>query len=136
MAGSETAAPGRWRGRLGRCDGARRWSRRALGTISAGSDGERVEVVGEDGPARPGLLTLIALQAAAPEPVAALEVADAALHPDPVAGEAAAGTPRAGLRAPRDEDPLGRGVGELLGGELVAEAAVERDLGCSQPHRL
>ena len=50
-------------------------------SVSAGPDGQRVGVVGEDRPAGPDLLALVAFQAAAVEAVAAFEVADAALAP-------------------------------------------------------
>lgn len=56
------------------CSGRESWW-----SVSAGPDGERVKVVGENAPACPGALAFVAPQAAATHSVAALEVADAAL---------------------------------------------------------
>ena len=92
--------------------------------VSGGSDGQRVEVVGQDAPSGPGLLTLIALQAAAAHPVAAFEVADASFGAGAVALQAALRAPGAGLLAPGDEDALGLQVFELFAGRADREAAV------------
>jgi hypothetical protein len=46
-------------------------------SVSVGAGGHGVEVVGEDAPGGLGLLAVIALQAAAPQAVAAFGVADA-----------------------------------------------------------
>src|SRR3954465_788811 len=86
--------------------------------VSGGVDGERVEVVGEDRPAGPGLLAGVALEAAAAQAVAAFEVAGAALGAGAVARRAFAGAARAGLVAAGHEDPLGRELGELVLGHL------------------
>src|SRR6266568_4492118 len=78
-------------------------------------DGEGVQVVGQDRPAGPGPLPLVALQPAAPQPVAALEVADAPFGAGAVAGQPLASAPGAGLGTPGDERPpwcqRGRGLG-------------------------
>jgi hypothetical protein len=60
----------------------------AVFSVSVGSDGECVGVVGEDRPAGPDLLALLAFQSAAVEAVAAFEVADSAFGAGAVAGEA------------------------------------------------
>ena len=49
------------------CSGRESWW-----SVSAGPDGERVKVVGEDAPACPGALAFVSLQAAAAQAVAAL----------------------------------------------------------------
>lgn len=54
------------------------WSER--GECSPGPDGERVGVVGQDRPLSRVLPSLVSLEAGSLQPVAALEVADAALH--------------------------------------------------------
>ena len=53
--------------------------------FSGGSDGQGVEVVGQDAPSGPGLLAVIALQPAAAHAVAAFEVADASFGAGAVA---------------------------------------------------
>ncbi len=58
---------------------------RACGMFSGGSDGQGVEVVGEDAPSGPGLLAVIAFEAAAVQAVAAFEVADASFGAGAVA---------------------------------------------------
>ena len=85
-------------------------------SVSVGSDGERVEVVGEDRPAGPDLLALVAFEAAAVEAVAAFEVADAALGAGSVALQPPLGAFGAGLLAAGDEHPLGREAAEGLAG--------------------
>src|SRR6188472_606857 len=94
--------------------------------VSGGADGERVEVVGEDAPAGRDLLAVMPLQAAAAQPVAALEVADAALAAGAVPGLALAGASGSGLVAARDEHAraLGDGVERRTG----LEAAVADQL--------
>src|SRR4051812_34244746 len=74
-----------------------------VGMLSGGSDGERVEVVGQDRPGGPGSRAAMALEAGALEPVAAFEVADAALDAHPKAGEASVGAPGASGLAASDE---------------------------------
>ena len=54
-------------------------------SVSVVPDGECVEVVGEDRPACPDLLSLVAFESAAVESVAAFEVADAAFGSGAVA---------------------------------------------------
>src|SRR5438270_9043045 len=75
---------------------------RAAVSLSTGSDGERVEVVGEDRPAGPGSHPVVALQARAAQAVAALEVADAPLDTGAVARPTLASPARAGLVTPRE----------------------------------
>ena len=96
--------------------------------FSGGSDGQRVEVVGEDAPSAPGLLAVIAFEAAAAHAVAAFVVADASFGAGAVALPPALGASGAGLLAPGDEDPLGIEVFELLAGRANGEAAVQCDL--------
>src|SRR5215207_6356918 len=98
------------------------------GSVSAGSDRERVEVVGEDRPAGPGPHSFMALQARAAQAVAALEVADAALGAGPVARAAFAGAPGAGFVAAGELDLLVGEVGECVLGRAGQEAAVANDL--------
>src|SRR5829696_9774888 len=74
---------------------------------SGAVDGEGVEVVGQDRPAGPDPLALVASQAAAPQPIAAFEVADPPLTAGAVAGQAPAGTPGTRLGPARDEHPGG-----------------------------
>src|SRR3954453_15340597 len=93
--------------------------------VSGGVDGERVEVVGEDRPAGPGLLAGVALEAAAAEGVAAFEGPDAPLGAGAVARQAFAGAARAGLVAAGHEDPLGRELGELVLGHLRPKRPVD-----------
>src|SRR3954454_22172187 len=90
--------------------------------VSGGPDGERVEVVGQDAPAGPGLLAVMAFEPRPAHAVAALEVADAALDAGAVAGLALAGSSGAGLVAAGDEHACGGGGG--LAGRAVLEAAV------------
>ena len=92
--------------------------------FSGGSDGQGVEVVGEDAPSGPGLLAVIAHQPAAAHAVAAFEVADASLGAGAVALQPALGASGAGLLAPGDEDPFGTEVFELLGRRANGEATV------------
>ena len=67
---------------------------------SGGLDGEGVQVVGQDRPASPDPLALVTPEAAAAQPIAPLEVADAALTAGAVAGQAPAGAARARLGTP------------------------------------
>src|SRR5919106_3353344 len=97
-------------------------------TRLGGVDGEGVEVVGQDRPAGPDPLALVASQAAAPQPIAALEVADPALAAGAVAGQALAGAAGARLGPPGDERPGGCERGQGLGGRPGHKAAVEGDL--------
>ena len=96
--------------------------------VSGGADGQGVEVVGEDALSGPGLLAVIAFQAAAAHAVAAFEVADASFGAGAVALQPALGASGAGLLAPADEDAFGIEVFELLGRRGGGEAAVQRDL--------
>src|SRR5919204_3530640 len=99
MAERETAAPG-WRGRFGRLGLA---GVGPVGMVSVGSDGEGVEVVGEDRPADPGCGAVVAFEAAARQPVAAFEVRDPAFAADAVAGQSSSRAFRVGLLAAGDE---------------------------------
>ncbi len=102
--------------------------------VSSGQDGDGVQVIGEGCPTCPDPLALDTLQPRSPQPVASLEVGDATLGPDSVAGQAAFGAPRAPrLLAAGDEGPFGRDRGELLVGAEVAEAAVEGELARADP---
>jgi len=103
--------------------------------VSAGPDGERVSVVGEDRPCGPDLLALVALEAAAVQTVAAFEVADPSFGAGSVALQTALGASGAGLLAARDEHPFGRKVAECLGGRADVEASIERDLAREVPSR-
>src|SRR3954454_18422324 len=75
--------------------------------VSGGVDGERVEGVGQVRPAGPDPLPVVSLEAAAPEAVAAFEVADPTLGAGAVARQAFAGAARPGLVAAGDEHALG-----------------------------
>src|SRR5919201_2275583 len=96
--------------------------------LSGALDGEGVQVVGQDRPAGPDPLALVTLEAAAPQVVAALEVADAALAAGAVASQPPAGAPGARLGPPGDERPRGRQPGQGLLGRAGHEAAVQGDL--------
>src|SRR5438132_2176596 len=111
-------------------------SDRAVVMLSAGSDGERVKVVGEDRPGAPSLHSGRSLQARPAQSVAALEVADAALRSGAVAAEPSLGPSRAGLLAPGDEHALGFELLESFGGGSLLEAAIERDFPRTQPEPL
>jgi len=109
-----------------------RWSR-ASGSVSAGSDGERVEVVGEDCPSGPGPHPVIAFEPGSAQAVAAFEVTDAAFDPGAVAGSAFAGASAAGFVATGELDlPVGQ-LGERLEGRAGLKAAVEDDLSDADP---
>ena len=69
------------------CECSPGWSW-ASGSVSAGSDGEGVEVVGEDRPSGPDLHPVIAFEPGSAQPVAALEVTDPAFDGGPVSGSA------------------------------------------------
>src|ERR1700761_1884227 len=79
---------------------------RAWRSVSAGSDGEGVQVAGEDCPSGPDSHPVIALQPSAAQPIAAFEVADSALDPCAVSRSALAGASAAGLVAAGKLDPL------------------------------
>src|SRR4029450_6116243 len=82
--------------------GMRWWLVGPIRGLSAGGDGQGVQVGGQDRPAGPDPLALITLQPAAAQVVAALEVADAALAAGAVAGQPPAGAAGGGA-------PPGRG---------------------------
>src|SRR5687767_601312 len=106
--------------------------RRAGGRVSAGSDGERVEIVGEDRPAGPGSHPVMALQAGAAQAGAALEVADAALGAGAVA-RGVCGCAVAGLVAAGELDLLVGEVGGCVLGRAGQEASVGDDLAGPHP---
>src|SRR5215213_832811 len=105
-------------------------------SVSRGPDGERVGVVGQDGPLSPDLLALVALQPAAVDAVAAFEVADPSFGAGSVALQPASGASGPGLLAARDEHAVGFERLERLVGRAGHEAAVERDLPRSDPKPL
>ena len=94
------------------------------------------KVVGQDRPAGPGLLALIAFEPAAAQAVAAFEVTDAPFGTGAVALQPALGASGAGLLAPGDEHPLGRELFERLGRRGQREATVQRDLAWCEPKLL
>src|SRR5437763_10515259 len=96
-------------------------SDRAVLMFSAGPDGERVKVVGEDRPGAPSLHPGLSLQSGSAQSVAALEVADAALRSRAVAAESSLRAPGAGLLAAGDEHALGRELVESFGGRSLLE---------------
>jgi hypothetical protein len=97
---------------------------------------EGVQVGGQDRPAGPDPLALVTSQAAAPQPIAAFEVADPPLTAGAVAGQAPAGAPRARLGPTRDERSGGCQPGQGLGGRPGDKPAVEGDLARSQPQAI
>src|SRR5664279_4519000 len=101
---------------------------RSVWSVSLGSDGECVGVIGEDSPFGPDLLALGALQAAAAHPVAALEVADPALLAGSVALQPAIGASGAGFLAAGDEHSFWCEFFERLFRRARHESAVEREL--------
>src|SRR5215207_3018052 len=102
--------------------------------VSVGSDGERVEVVGEDRPGGPGALAVVAFEAAAVESVAALEVADASFGADSEFRQAPVGALGAGGAAAGDEDAVG--AGQVLVDGAGREAAVEREVARANAERV
>src|SRR5215203_3719892 len=115
--------------------GMRWWLVGPIRVLSAGVDGQGVQVVGQDRPAGPDSLALVTLQPAAAQVVAALEVADAALAAGAVAGQPPAGAAGAGLGPSRDERPGGCQPGQGLGGGAWHEAAIQGDLAWPRPRR-
>jgi hypothetical protein len=113
--------------------GMRWWLVGPIRVLSAGVDGQGVQVVGQDRPAGPDSLALVTPQAAAAQVVAALEVADAALAAGAVAGQPPAGAAGAGLGPSRDERPGGCQPGQGLGGGAWHEAAIQGDLAWPKP---
>src|SRR5436309_4976883 len=101
-----------------------------MGRWLAEAMGVRVEVVRERAPDAPGALAVVAAQPRAPQPVAALEVADATLGAGAVAVQAPTRPGRVGLADAGDVDRLRLllAVGERVVGRAAAEPAVERDL--------
>src|SRR3954452_541297 len=93
--------------------------------VSAGSDGEGVEVVGEDRPGVPGPLAGVTFEAAAVHSVAALEVADAAFGTDSELRQPSVGALRAGGPPAGDEHAVR--AGEVLIDGAGREATVERE---------
>lgn len=116
---------------IGRSRGAASCEAPAARARSGGSQGERVEVVGEDRPGGPGAGAGVAFQAGSVEAVAALEVADAAFGANAELGQPAVGL--AGVRGvvAADEQPLR--FGQVFADGAGREAAVERDLPRAQP---
>src|SRR5450631_1607177 len=97
-------------------------------SVSPGSDGERVSVVGEDAPSGPDLLVFVAFEARSVHAVAAFEVTDPAFRAGSVALHSSLGALGAGLLAAGDEHPVGVEVFEGLAGRADVEPAVQRDL--------
>ena len=79
---------------------------------------------------------MVALEAAAAQPVAAFEVADPAFGAGPIELQAALGASRAGLAAAGDEDPLGGERRERFVGRATVEGAVEGDRARAEPEPL
>ena len=109
------------------------WWGWACGSVSAGSDGEGVEVVGEDRPPGPDLHPVIALQPGAAHAVAAFEMADPALDARAVARSAFAGAARARLVAAGELDLVVGERGERVFGRAGEEAAIGHDLSRADP---
>src|SRR2546426_1168642 len=74
----------------------------------------RLDLVGEQRPASPGALARAAVQAAAPEPVAAFQLREPALGADAVAAEPPLRPRRAGRGTPGAVHPLRGERGECL----------------------
>jgi len=85
----ERPRSGEGRGRSGLALG---WA--PIGMVSAGSDGEGVEVVGQDRPGGPGSGAVVAFESGSAQAVAAFEVADAAFGADPELRQAPVGLTR------------------------------------------
>ena len=82
----------------------------SLISVSSGSDGERVSVVGQDAPSGPDLLAFVAFEAGSVQAVAAFEVTDPSLCAGSVLLEAANGSssashPAASHAASRGRSP-------------------------------
>src|SRR5437764_14097781 len=99
--------------------------RRAVRSVSPGSDGERVGVVGEDRPLSPDLLAFVALEARSPQSVAAFEVADPSFRAGSVLAQPALAAFGAVLLAASDEHCLRSQVLDRRAGQLALEPAVE-----------
>jgi hypothetical protein len=110
----------------------------SLVSVSSGSDGERVSVVGEDRPSGPDLLAFVAFEARSIDPVAAFEMADPSFGARPILLQASLGALGAGLLAARDEHPVRVEAVERLAGRADVEAAIQRDLfrGDPEPFQL
>jgi hypothetical protein len=94
--------------------------------LSGGSDGEGVEVVGEDRLSDRGSGSVEASEAAAAQSVATFEVTDAAFGSDAVARQPAVGAFGAGALLAGD---VGGGrVGQVLADGAGLEATVDGDL--------
>ena len=107
----------------------------SLVSVSSGSDGERVSVVGEDAPLGPDPLAVVAFEPAAVHPVAAFEVADPSFGAGSVSPQPALGASEPGCWRPAMNTRRGRRAGERGAGRSGVEPAVERDLRGRIPSR-
>src|SRR5665811_160664 len=76
-------------------------------SVSPGSDGEGVSVVGQDAPSGPDLLAFVAFEAGSLQAVAAFEVTDPSLGAGSVALHSSLGAFGSGLLTAGDEHPVG-----------------------------
>src|SRR5665648_874161 len=97
----------------------------SLVSVSSGSDGERVSVVGEDRPSGPDLLAFVAFEAGSVQSVAAFEVTDPAFRAGSVALHSSLGAFGAGLLTAGDEHPVRVEVFECLAGRADVEPTVQ-----------
>src|SRR5665213_3126948 len=100
----------------------------SLVSVSPGSDGERVSVVGQDRPSGPDLLAFVAFEAGSVQAVAAFEVTDPSFGARSVALHSSLGAFGAGLLTAGDEHPLRIEVFERLGCWADVESTIERYL--------
>ena len=112
------------------------WARVELGfSVSLGSDGEGVSVVGQDRPSGPDLAAFVAFESASVQAVAAFEVTYSAFGAGSVTLQPALGASAAGLLAAGDEHPVWIQVVvfERLAGRARVEPAVQGDLSWPDP---
>src|ERR1019366_192600 len=107
----------------------------SLISVSSGSDGERVSVVGEDRPSGPDLLAFVAFEAGSVQAIAAFEVTDPPFGAGPEALQPALGAFGAGLLTAGDEHPVRDEVVifECLVGRADVKPSVQSDLARGDP---
>src|SRR5664279_1060610 len=110
----------------------------SLVSVSSGSDGERVSVVGKDAPSGPDLLAFVAFEAGSVQAIAAFEVADPSLGAGSVALQPALGAFGAGLLTSSDEHSvrLEAVIFERLAGRADIEPCVQGNLAWGDPELL
>jgi hypothetical protein len=106
----------------------------SLVSVSLGSDGERVSVVGQERPSGPDLPALVAFETRSVQAVATFEVTDPAYAAGPVALQPSLSACAGGLLAAGDEHPLRVHGVERVVGRAEVEPAIQRNLLDRDPH--